>query len=170
MVRKAQAPSRGRFPKESGEQVQLFKWAAQFNTLNTLLFAIPNGGGRHPAEAVHLRRQGVKPGVPDIFLPVPSVDGRFHGLFIELKRRKPRGRLSDEQAEFIRVLGYEGYRVQICYGWAEAAIEIVDYLDWNRDYLKEIARLDSLFLQSHGITPDVTSCRYLAGPVLNQSV
>ena len=64
MVRKAQAPSRGRFPKESGEQVQLFKWAAQFNTLNTLLFAIPNGGGRHPAEAVHLRRQGVKAGVP----------------------------------------------------------------------------------------------------------
>ena len=52
---------------------------------------------RHPAEAVHLKRMGVKPGVPDLFLPFPVPP--FHGLWIEMKSET--GRASAVQKEWI---------------------------------------------------------------------
>lgn len=58
-----------------------------------LLFHIPNGGSRDPREAAHMKEQGVKPGVPDLCLPVPR--GRYHGLYIEMKT--PTGRTSKDQ-------------------------------------------------------------------------
>jgi hypothetical protein len=36
----------------------------------SLMFAIPNGGLRHKAEANKLKSEGVKAGVPDIMLPI----------------------------------------------------------------------------------------------------
>jgi len=50
-----------------------------------LIHSIPNGGARHIAVAAKLRAEGVRAGVPDIFLPVPR--GSAHGLYIELKRK-----------------------------------------------------------------------------------
>lgn len=47
-------------------------------------FHIPNGEQREPSTAARLTRMGVKPGVPDVFLPVPM--GIFHGLWSKLKR------------------------------------------------------------------------------------
>ena len=90
-----------------------------------LLHAIPNGGSRNPIEARHLKEQGVKPGVPDIFLPCAR--GEWHGLYIEMKRRKG-GRVSDEQREMIRLLIEQGYKAVVCYGWEEAKNVIVEYM------------------------------------------
>ena len=67
---------------EHDEQVALFQWAGyQLGACPelALMFAIPNGGDRHPAVAGKLRDEGVKAGVPDIFLPVPR--GKYHGMF-----------------------------------------------------------------------------------------
>ena len=46
------------------------------------VFAIPNGGSRDRREAARMTAQGVKPGVPDLF--IPRAAGKFHGLFIEM--------------------------------------------------------------------------------------
>ena len=77
---------------EHDEQAALFEWAtwhtSQCPELG-LLFAIPNGGHRHPVVAARLKAEGVRAGVPDICLPVARKG--YHGLFVELKfgRNKP---------------------------------------------------------------------------------
>lgn len=117
-------------PLEHDEQVMLFQWAAlaqgQHPELR-LLVAIPNGGERHKAVAAKLKAEGVKPGFPDIMLPVARC-GR-HGLFIELKRRN--GVPSDvkpSQRSWLDALEAEGYRVVVAYGWEEARDGILFYL------------------------------------------
>ena len=118
-------------PTEAQEQEALFRWAAyaagRWPQLR-LLFHVPNGGTRHPAEAAHMKAQGVKPGVPDICLPVPV--GRFAALYIELKRKRG-GRVSDEQRGWIEALNRAGNRAVVCRGWDEAREEIVRYLGFK---------------------------------------
>ena len=113
---------------EAIEQEALFRWAllsrGRFPELD-LLFHIPNGGSRQPKEAAHLKRQGVKAGVPDMLLPVAR--GEYHGLFIELKvgKNKP----TDRQEGWIKQLSDEGYAVKVCYGWEAARDVITKYLE-----------------------------------------
>jgi len=119
-------------PTEAQEQKALFEWAAWEQKRHPelqVLFHIPNGGSRNPIEARHLKEQGVKTGVPDIFLPVPK-DG-YHGLWIELKRRKG-GRVSDAQKGFIQTMNRLGYMAVVCRGWEEARDNILDYLNAER--------------------------------------
>lgn len=116
-------------PTEAQEQTTLFQWAGmmagKWPELR-LLHAIPNGGGRNPIEARHLKEQGVKAGVPDIFLPCAR--GGWHGLYIEMKRRKG-GRVSIEQKKMILALMEQGYCVEICNGWEEARNVITAYME-----------------------------------------
>lgn len=115
-------------PSEAQEQEALFEWAGRMEGRwpeLALLHHIPNGGGRDPREGRHLKDQGVKPGVPDICLPVAR--GGHHGLYVELKRRKG-WRLSNEQAKWIRALNAQGYLALVCVGWDEARRRIEEYL------------------------------------------
>lgn len=115
-------------PLESVEQKTLFQWArlaARTHPELNLLLAVPNGGSRDPREARHLKEQGVKPGVPDLVLPVPR--GGFAALWIELKRRKG-GRVSEEQRAWIHALNRAGNRAVVCAGWDAAREEILCYL------------------------------------------
>ena len=118
-------------PTEAQEQEALFRWAAyaagRWPQLR-LLYHIPNGGSRHPAGAAHMKAQGVKPGVPDICLPVPA--GRYAALYIELQRKRG-GRVSDEQRGWIEALNRAGNRAVVCRGWDEAREEIVRYLGFK---------------------------------------
>ena len=120
---------RTRAPFESEEQKALFDWAElaqiQWPELK-LLHACPNGGKRAPREAHNLKLQGVKPGVPDIEFPVAR--GGYHGLYIELKRRRG-GRLSPEQEEWIYDLNAEGNKAIVCMGWEQAKDAIEKYLE-----------------------------------------
>ena len=113
---------------EAQEQVALFEWAQYSRTKYPaldLMFHIPNGGSRNLIEAKHLKEQGVKAGVPDICLPVPS--GRYTALYIELKRKNG-GRVSEAQRGWIAALNRVGCRAVVCYGWVEATQEIERYL------------------------------------------
>lgn len=115
-------------PKEAEEQTLIFEWAGlaqgKYPQL-ALLHAIPNGGSRNKIEALHLKAQGVKAGVPDIFLPYNN--GKHNGLYIELKRMKG-GRIREEQSDWIRMLRANGYMAEVIRG-AEAAIKLItDYL------------------------------------------
>ena len=95
-----------------------------------LMFHVPNGGGRSKAEAGRFKAEGVKAGVPDIFLPVPSQG--MHGLFIELKRLKG-GTVSREQKAWMEALTMQGYAAVVCRGAAEAEEAICDYLQIAKD-------------------------------------
>ena len=114
---------------EEDEQEALFRWAwyrgASVPVLRKM-YAIPNGGLRSKTEAARMQAQGVRRGVPDMFLP--AARGGYHGLYIELKRVK-KGRVSDDQIAWMAALTEEGYRCGVARGWQEAAQIICDYLD-----------------------------------------
>lgn len=123
--------------REHIEQRQLIAWAdAQAGAIPELelLFAIPNGGARHKAVAGKLRAEGVRAGVPDLFLPVAR--GGYHGLFIEMKsperqRRDGRpksGTFTDAQTRWHARLRAQGYGVWVCYGFEDAQHTIQNYL------------------------------------------
>ena len=121
--------------REAADQRALFHWAflnrVKYPALENI-FAIPNGGSRNLIEAHNLKLGGVKSGVPDIFLAWPQNGSQWpnekgaSGLFIELKAA--RGRVSPEQAEWIKKLNSVGYKAVVCYGFESSAILICDYL------------------------------------------
>ena len=115
-------------PSEHDEQVALFLWAElnrrKYPVLK-LLFHVPNGGHRHIAIARKLKAEGVKAGVPDIFLPVSRF--LYHGLFIEMKKKKG-GVISPSQTEWIENLKKQGYSCDVAYGFEDAKKIIEDYL------------------------------------------
>lgn len=120
-------------PTEHREQAALIAWAeARAHTVPelALLHAVPNGGKRNVITAKLLKAEGVKAGVPDLFLPVARTSGYgvpHHGLFIEMKRRSC-GAVSGEQEWWIARLRNAGYRVEVCWGWDEARAVLCDYL------------------------------------------
>ena len=119
-------------PTEAQEQTALFQWAAMMEGRIPelrLMHHCPNGGSRNAIEAHNLRLQGVKPGIPDIFLPVAR--GGFHGLYIEMKRRTG-GRVSVEQKKMLLALQGQGYKAEACRGWEEAKDTICEYLREER--------------------------------------
>jgi hypothetical protein len=128
---RARKPTAARKPiiaTEAVEQQRVFEWAElQANIWPPLrwMYAVPNGGSRNYLEAVRLKRQGVKPGVPDICLPYPS--GRYHGLYIEMKRADG-GKKSDHQKAYIEYLQNVGYKAVFCSGFEQAVDEIKRYM------------------------------------------
>lgn len=115
---------------EHEHQVTLMKWAAlQSKALPDLelLFAVPNGGHRHPATGAKLKAEGVKPGVPDLFLPVPRHG--FHGLWLELKTELKASKVSAVQDWWLNSLSNQGYKTVVCKGWDSARNEILEYLN-----------------------------------------
>lgn len=112
---------------EHAEAVTLMKLVAlhegRYPALRNL-FAIPNGGDRHPVVAAKMKGEGVKPGVPDYFLAVRT--DSHAGLFVELKSAS--GYASREQKKWIERLRDNGYRCEVARG-AEAAWRVItDYL------------------------------------------
>lgn len=115
-------------PTESMEQQWLFQWArmseGRYPEL-ALMYHVPNEGKRSRATGGRLRAEGLRSGVPDICLPVAR--GGYHGLYIELKRRKG-GRVTEAQEEWIAGLRAQGYRAEVCRGFDEASDVILAYL------------------------------------------
>ena len=119
---------------EDGHQAALFCWAAanadKYPQLKWL-FAIPNGGSRHIAEATKMVATGLRKGVPDVMLPCRNMAEGFKisylGCFIEMKvgKNKP----SKEQVEWISYLEAAGYYCKVCYSWIEAKDTLMAYLE-----------------------------------------
>lgn len=120
---------------EHDEQAHVVRWAdlksREIPELRTL-FAVPNGGHRNLLVARKMKLEGVRPGVPDMFLPVAR--GDHHGLFIEMKteamrpKRGGKGGCTDLQLAWHEALRAEGYRVEVCYGAGEGIRVIEEYL------------------------------------------
>ena len=113
--------------REAREQQTLFEWAEMMSYLKPelrLMYHIPNGGSRNEREAANLKRQGVKPGVPDVCLPVAR--GDKHGLYIEMKAKgnKP----TEKQEQWLSALSKQNYATAVCYSWEDAVEVITKYL------------------------------------------
>ena len=119
---------------EHAEQVALCRWWAMYarriGVAESLLFAIPNGGRRDKTTGARLKAEGVRAGVPDMFLAVPRQNAP--GLFLELKKQKG-GRVSENQKTMHEALSQAGYPVCICRGWDEAKRAIEDYIGRTHD-------------------------------------
>jgi hypothetical protein len=98
-------------------------WEERFPDL-ALLLAIPNGGNRNIVTAMKLKKEGVRPGVPDLFLPAPKPP--YAGLWIEMKAGK--GRISKYQKAWHQALRGRGYRVAVCWGAEKAIHARITYL------------------------------------------
>lgn len=114
---------------EHDTQSAFFAWAALQKFLGVeLMHAVPNGGHRHPAVAAKLKKEGLKPGVPDVSWPVPR--GGFVGLAIEFKHGD--GNPTKEQRERITALQKEGWCVAVCWDWQAAARLVTGYAGMMR--------------------------------------
>ena len=105
---------------EYDEQVVVIQYC---DLMRIPCFAIPNGGSRNRIEAARMQASGVKAGVPDLCIPVPS--GEYHSLYIEMKYG--RNKTSPMQDEWIERLRKLGHKVCVCYGANEAIDEIEKY-------------------------------------------
>lgn len=127
--------------EEHDEQAALFQWAAlaahAYPELE-LLHAIPNGaklpwmkndrGKRFSREAIRLKEEGMKPGVPDMHLPVAR--GGYLSLYIEMKREG--GKASEEQKQWIKMLTEQGNLAMVCVGFDDAKDKLEWYLNQPR--------------------------------------
>ena len=89
------------------------------------LYTMRNEGRRTPQAGKRAKAQGVRSGVPDLFLAVTR--GGMGGLYIELKA--PKGRTSTNQAAWIKYLLGAGYGAYVCYSVDEAVTIILEYMD-----------------------------------------
>lgn len=113
-------------PSEHKEQSDLITWWNEWGPKHRYpeyaLFAIPNGGLRNQRTSAMLKQEGVRPGVPDLFL---ALNG---GLWIEMKRRWG-GIVSPAQSCFHMFLWQQGFKVRVCHGADEAKREILKHLE-----------------------------------------
>ena len=114
---------------EHDHQAALFSWAERQKRDELKdMFAVPNGGKRHPAVAKKLKAEGVKPGVPDVLMPSPR--GGWVGLAIEFKFDD--GNYGKEQRERITRMQRDGWLCVVVWDWEAAARTIMGYLDMPR--------------------------------------
>lgn len=126
---------------EHEEQCALIEWWAIYcgtkGIDERLLFAVPNGGFRHPAVAGRLKAEGVRAGIPDLMLAIPM--HTFHGLFIEMKVEG--GRVRKGQEEVIHLLRLQGYNCCVCYSMEEAQRVLMMYLAKNPEEMAKIRKI-----------------------------
>jgi hypothetical protein len=122
-------------PKETAEQATVIDWARGYGSKLDgidMLHSIPNGavlGNPHYnrfALIGKLKAEGLRPGVSDLFLACARKG--FHGLYIEMKRRKA-GTLSEEQISWLIRAGEEGYKTATCETALDAIAIIQQYLE-----------------------------------------
>ena len=110
--------------KSAKNEHELQSFCVQWFNLNfptSLLFAIPNGGKRtqkvnkkgktYSLEGDRLKKEGVTPGVPDLFLATGNAE--FRGLFIEMKFGK--GKASPDQNKIHLKLADNKYAIATCW-------------------------------------------------------
>jgi hypothetical protein len=136
--RKASAAS---YPSEAQEQEQLAKW---LDGKGVTYFAVPNGGLRAKRTAAALKRQGVKPGVPDLLIidhahmEIENEIKRFVGVALELKRQSERPKeaatdyrdqpfkgASEAQRRWLNRFSERGWISLVAYGALDAVVKLV---------------------------------------------
>lgn len=122
--------SRRASPLEAESQAAFFAWWQFFAAVNKiperLCFAVPNGGARNKVVAAQLKAQGVRAGVPDVFLMIPA--GGFHALVLEFKRHSEKVRPGSEQEAWIAEARLRNYNTLVVWSTDEAMRAVTAYL------------------------------------------
>lgn len=112
---------------EHSIQSSFFKWVDIMSKTDERylnIWAVPNGARTNIITAVKLKREGLRKGVPDVTIAVPTKTRP--GAFIEFK--KIGGPVALEQRLILERLGRMGYAVIVCRS-TEQGIEFVkEYL------------------------------------------
>lgn len=119
---------------EDEQQALFFEWVdankGRFPELS-LIFAVPNGSHKSKAQRAVMQLTGLRPGVPDVCVPlcVRAIGGRVvrAGLWIEFKRPGG-GRVSPDQKIWHEMLREYGHEVHVCDRWYDAANYVIDHL------------------------------------------
>jgi len=96
-----------------------------------MMFAVPNAGKRAMVERGMLTSQGLRKGVPDIYMDIPTKI--YHGLRIELKKTgATNSALSEEQIHWITKYTQLGFSAHAAFGYKQAIDLIYSYLGKNQ--------------------------------------
>lgn len=113
---------------ELTEQQAVIEWcevmSRQFPELKTI-YHIPNEGKRSRIGGADLKKAGLKPGVPDLCLPIAR--GGWNALYIEMKKDRT-CKCTKDQIDFQALLAHQGNFCCIAYGFDEAVCCIKKYL------------------------------------------
>lgn len=113
-------------PSEYVIQKTFCEWM-EANWPDIWLFAVPNGAVRSARAANRLKKEGMSPGVPDLFIPALK-------LFIEFKT--PVGRVRPAQREWIEYLNGIGYVAVVCRSVVAAVEQVAIALTKEIDLCK----------------------------------
>jgi len=112
-----------KIPTESDEQIGFLRWfEMQFR--GVWIFHIPNGGHRAISVAKKMKAEGVKAGVPDLYIPAWK-------LWVEMKRTKG-GVVSKDQRAWHDYLDGIGDAVIIGRGATDASRQVLELLQARR--------------------------------------
>lgn len=119
---------------EEIEQARVIKWSHKVAVRDLMpalrwLHHSPNGGKRDALAGAQMKALGVKPGFPDLILPVGS--GLFPGLVIEMKSAT--GSTSDTQKEWLAHFEAQRWAVRVARSAQEARTILCSYLGLDHD-------------------------------------
>lgn len=121
-------------PVERVEQRALVKWLSIHPTLKDFFCKNNNEGKRTDIQTAHLKLEGLRPGVSDLFIAYPSKTKKYAGLWLEVKRNMvypPSAKKSItwiNQQIWIDRMKTVGYHGDFCYGWEHGVKIIEEYL------------------------------------------
>lgn len=120
---------------ESKLQAAIIRWFAMaYPRYDKMLFAIENKRRATPIQGARLKQQGIKAGVPDLCLALPTE--KFGALYIELKFGK--NKQTEDQKEFERACKEFGNCYQLIYSFDEAIRIITSYINSYNDNKRKI--------------------------------
>lgn len=104
-------------PSETQIQQQFIQYLDLCAHRDLVYYAIPNGGSRNVIEAARMKKEGVRAGVPDVYL-------LFRGKPHHLEIKKKKGRLSPEQKLMIERHRAAGAVVEVAYGFEQCVSQV----------------------------------------------
>jgi hypothetical protein len=113
-------------PLESSEQKGFIDWLRN-KYPHLISYSIANGATMTKREAAKMKNEGMLEGVLDICVILP----KGKSVYIEMKRIRPKGRLSDVQKDFINKANGLGHDTIVAWGAEDASIKFLKYLDDN---------------------------------------
>lgn len=113
---------------------QRLQWAAQWHPELLAAYAVPNAGQRSEREGARMLEEGLKPGQPDVCLPIPRKG--YGALYLELKvgKNKP----SPEQEARMALLESVGNLCLCVWGWEAMWEAVVDYMDIPGEHASDL--------------------------------
>lgn len=112
-----------KFATEGHLQAACFQWwNVHFRKLS-VLYAVPNGGTRHPAEMIAMKAQGVRPGVTDLHLLMKPA------VLVPIELKNGNRPLDPEQVLFkdkVEALDFPCYKIDNFYQFAALLIALFE--------------------------------------------